>query len=43
MSFSGDNRLSDLLFQAGLKKVLQPGSMDLRNESRAAADLAGRN
>jgi hypothetical protein len=21
----GDNRLSDLLFQAGLKKVLQPG------------------
>jgi hypothetical protein len=24
MSFTGDNRLSDLLFQAGLKKVLQP-------------------
>jgi hypothetical protein len=42
VSFSGDNRLSDLLFQAGPRRIIQPGFAGLRSESRVAANRAGR-
>jgi len=41
--FSGANRVSDLLFQAGLKeKFFGRGSVGLRSESRAASKRTGR-